>query len=636
MKPSISLAMIVRDSEKTLDRCLSSFSQISDEIIVVDTGSVDNTIDIARKYTNKIYHFKWINDFSAARNFSFSKCTGDFIHWCDSDDYMLSEDIAKLKAYDFSDKEILILPYAYSHDEFGSVNCFVPRERIIKRSLNPVWQKRIHEYLPMNGKITITDIVTHHDKQGGTSERNLEILQAIIAEGDIDSRNFFYLAKELQDSGKNDDALKYFQQFVSMPGAFWEDVFRSYHYMAQIWLQRGDEAKFKENLYKSIDMEERRAEPYCLMGDYYMGKQQWDKAIHWLNIATNVRRPKELLSAYQPEYNTWIPYLNLTVCANNLGDVRRAYDYNEKVLEYRPKDTRALNNKAILKNALKKDQYLKDGAGKKLNLGGKDEALELDNIPYKSGTISAICSDHSLEQLTLDRVRPALLEWFRVLAPGGELMLKIPDLEDCCRQYLSAPINSDNFFKTKCWYKCTIYGIQKSEDQYNCSGFSKEEMAIILKDTGFILDYIKNYDALGIPSLEVRAVKPVSPMKIGWIAPEDWEAAQTRIRVLRVNQWLRAHGYHSTLVNYPEIINQNYDVAIVGKGFSEDHYKNIKMLKQHRKTIYCDVCESLWEFSWYKEILEICDKVICCSHVLAEEVKKINPNVEIIEDAWEG
>jgi hypothetical protein len=161
-------------------------------------------------------------------------------------------------------------------------------------------------------------------------------------------------------------------------------------------------------------------------------------------------------------------------------------------------------------------------------------------------------------------------------------------------------------------------------------------MAIILKDTGFILDYIKNYDALGIPSLEVRAVKPVSPMKIGWIAPEDWEAAQTRIRVLRVNQWLRAHGYHSTLVNYPEIINQNYDVAIVGKGFSEDHYKNIKMLKQHRKTIYCDVCESLWEFSWYKEILEICDKVICCSHVLAEEVKKINPNVEIIEDAWEG
>jgi glycosyltransferase involved in cell wall biosynthesis len=75
MNTTISLALIVRDSSATLDRCLSTFKELADEIVVVDTGSVDNTIEIAQKYTDKIYHFKWIDDFSAARNFSFEKCT---------------------------------------------------------------------------------------------------------------------------------------------------------------------------------------------------------------------------------------------------------------------------------------------------------------------------------------------------------------------------------------------------------------------------------------------------------------------------------------------------------------------------------------------------------------------------------
>jgi hypothetical protein len=75
-----------------------------------------------------------------------------------------------------------------------------------------------------------------------------------------------------------------------------------------------------------------------------------------------------------------------------------------------------------------------------------------------------------------------------------------------------------------------------------------------------------------------------------------------------------AHGYRSSLVNYPEIIHGNFDVAIVGKGFDEHHYKNVKLLKQHGKTVYCDVCESLFEFPWFKEILGICDRVIWIDH----------------------
>ena len=78
--------MIVKNEEKVLKRCLNCVKDIVDEIIIVDTGSTDKTKEIARKYTDKVLDFKWVNDFSKARNYSFSKATKDYILWLDADD----------------------------------------------------------------------------------------------------------------------------------------------------------------------------------------------------------------------------------------------------------------------------------------------------------------------------------------------------------------------------------------------------------------------------------------------------------------------------------------------------------------------------------------------------------------------
>ena len=75
---SISLCMIVKDEEAVLGRCLSGMKDLVDEIIIVDTGSEDRTREIARQYTDRIYFFEWIDDFSAARNFSFLKASMDY------------------------------------------------------------------------------------------------------------------------------------------------------------------------------------------------------------------------------------------------------------------------------------------------------------------------------------------------------------------------------------------------------------------------------------------------------------------------------------------------------------------------------------------------------------------------------
>ena len=78
--------MIVRNSGEKLERTLESVKTFVDEIIIVDTGSIDNTKEIAKKYGANVYDFEWIDDFSAARNYALEKTTGDWVTWFDAGD----------------------------------------------------------------------------------------------------------------------------------------------------------------------------------------------------------------------------------------------------------------------------------------------------------------------------------------------------------------------------------------------------------------------------------------------------------------------------------------------------------------------------------------------------------------------
>lgn len=80
--------MIVKNEEETLARCLNSVYDLVDEIIIVDTGSSDRTVEIAARFTEKIYRYPWNDDFAAARNESFSKASMDYCMWLDADDIL--------------------------------------------------------------------------------------------------------------------------------------------------------------------------------------------------------------------------------------------------------------------------------------------------------------------------------------------------------------------------------------------------------------------------------------------------------------------------------------------------------------------------------------------------------------------
>lgn len=88
--------MIVKNEEKHLERCLTSVKDVVDEIVIVDTGSDDKTLEIADSFNANIYHFKWNNDFSTARNFALSKCQSDWILYLDADEELNSNSINEL------------------------------------------------------------------------------------------------------------------------------------------------------------------------------------------------------------------------------------------------------------------------------------------------------------------------------------------------------------------------------------------------------------------------------------------------------------------------------------------------------------------------------------------------------------
>jgi len=184
---TISLCMIVKNEEDVIARCLNSVKDIVDEIIIVDTGSTDNTKEIVKGFTNKVFDFNWINNFSAARNYSYSKATKSYILWLDADDVMLEEDRVKFKKLKQNfDKTIdfLMLKYNVGFDAQGNVNFSYFRERLSKRSGRYSWHEPVHEYLQMSGNIKNVEIcITHQKIKAPVQGRNMEIYKKLISEG---------------------------------------------------------------------------------------------------------------------------------------------------------------------------------------------------------------------------------------------------------------------------------------------------------------------------------------------------------------------------------------------------------------------------------------------------------------------
>ncbi len=355
---SLSLCMIVKNEHDTLGRCLDCAKQLADEIIIVDTGSTDDTKEIALKYTNKVYDFKWVNDFAKARNFSFSKATKDYIMWLDADDVILNEDIEKIKILKkilTPDIDMLMFKYNLNLDENGIPALSYYRERIVKRSKGYKWISPIHEVIPRSGKILYEDIaITHKKLHPSDPKRNITIFENMKKQGlKFDARQTFYYARELMYAKRFEESINEYNKFLTLADAWLENKISACLDLYSIYLNLGNETKALSCLVKSFEYDIPRAEVCCNIGRYFISKKQYSIAIFWLEQALNSKYDISSGGFFSKDYYNFIPYIELCVCHYYLGNTKLAIEYNEKAGSIKPNDISYLNNKSFFENMKK-------------------------------------------------------------------------------------------------------------------------------------------------------------------------------------------------------------------------------------------------------------------------------------------
>jgi len=354
---TISLCMIVKNEEDVIERCLKSVKDIVDEIIIVDTGSNDRTKEICRSFTDKIFNFRWNNNFSNARNYSFSKATKEYILWLDADDVILEEDIEKLKKLKTElnrEVDVVMMKYNVGFDNNGSVTLSYFRERLLKRSCEFEWKEPVHEYLEIKGDIINSDIcITHKKEHVHVSDRNLLIYKKILNKGkELSPRGTFYYARELYYNEKYDSAIKYFRKFLETRKGWVEDNINACFNLSKCYDYRNDRKNMLKILMKSFEYDSPRAEICCELGYFYFKEKDYNKAIFWYELATQIKKPENSWGFISHDYFGYLPNIQLTVCYDRIGNIEEAVRHNNKAGEFKPNDEAVNYNKRYFEKVL--------------------------------------------------------------------------------------------------------------------------------------------------------------------------------------------------------------------------------------------------------------------------------------------
>lgn len=230
----ISQCMIVKNEEKNIERALIWGKNIMWEQIVVDTGSADNTVELAKKMGAKVLHFQWIDDFAAAKNYAIEQAKGDWIALLDADEYMDPEDAKKMYfgLSNIIDDSFDGVGTGWQQiDDQGEISLSGTQVRFFRNQPDIRYRRRIHEQLySLTGReLRIADVseqisIFHtgyqrnelHDKK--KSNRNQVLILKELEEDPKSYEMMGYMGDECLGDGKNNEAKSWYSRAVdAMP-----------------------------------------------------------------------------------------------------------------------------------------------------------------------------------------------------------------------------------------------------------------------------------------------------------------------------------------------------------------------------------------------------------------------------------
>ena len=329
----ISVCIIAKNEEKNIEKCLAPLAPYNFEIIVVDTGSTDRTKEIARKYTDYVYDFEWVNDFSAARNFSLKKATHNYVLILDCDEflteinvdeiYRLIEEhprsVGMLLRHSYYDNGGMRVSYRYYHYNYTI------HEQVSDIKTNSTYFERY--------EIPLT--VDHVGYCGGLQdmlqkvERNNTLLLKEIEKNPEDSYFYFQVGQSYNSIADYENAYIYYKQAFEHPidpAQPWLPILAQAYLRSMNSTGRAEEAiAFFTPLYDSFSGD---ASFLCTLGVSYLRTNQPMKAM------MEFVRALQCSDASSEGVTTYIPYYNIGLINEMLGDINSAVSFYQRAAAY--------------------------------------------------------------------------------------------------------------------------------------------------------------------------------------------------------------------------------------------------------------------------------------------------------------
>lgn len=408
--------MIVKNEESGLEETLASIYGIFDEIIIVDTGSSDNTVSIAKKYTDKVFDYTWCDDFSSARNYSISKANNDWILVLDGDETITYADKNNLDNLDMDSNLVGRVRRRNPFDDGGDIKVYIERvNRFFNKNLYE-YKGKIHEqivrkdnkeYSTVDLDITLNHIgyMSEVIKSSKKLERNIEMLLTELNNSSNDPYINYQLGKSYYKLKNYDRSFYYFEKALS----YSEDY--KLEYVLDLVISYGYSLLKCEKYQKALSLE-KYADRYgevtdyqFLMGLIHMNNGMFNESINDFNTCTKMNE------GGIEGINSYYSYYNMGVIYETTGNFRFAAINYGKSIDY---DKSRARLEIVMKSLVDKLDEEKNFILENINSGSLQEAEFYTELILAHFMSDEIMSINGLIKLYLNKYDEAI-EIFKIM-----------------------------------------------------------------------------------------------------------------------------------------------------------------------------------------------------------------------------
>jgi tetratricopeptide (TPR) repeat protein len=319
-RPFLTMTLIAKDERHNVDRCFASFWPWVDEVVLIDTGSTDGTVEKARQFARKrkqlsklkVGTFEWCDDFAAARQVADDLATGEFLVWCDLDDTIegLGE-LRKLAEHAGENVAGFFCHYSYARDPNGNTISELWRERVVRND-GVKWTDRLHEHKQFGQSGRPVQVIRvpeetarwvhHRNHEQRTGERNLRILQAWGSEQPDDPRIVSAIAMELMGADRHKDASDMFARLLAMPGVPPDQRAQASRHMCVMLLLQGRVPEARAAAYRALEETWMWADTHLTLAEVEQTLGHPDVAIQHAQQALTLGKPDTILIVNPQQY----------------------------------------------------------------------------------------------------------------------------------------------------------------------------------------------------------------------------------------------------------------------------------------------------------------------------------------------